>query len=90
MNLMTPDEACAYDVIVIGGRFLGRRRSRYCCGIQYTQDHWAQHPEERCHHLDEGNYGLDLPALLALAHLAFITSDLAFLKAGEVYVLGFT
>jgi hypothetical protein len=39
-------------------------------------------------------YGLDLPALLALAHLAFIASDLAFiasdlafLNAGEVYLL---
>jgi hypothetical protein len=35
-------------------------------------------------------YGLDLPALLALAHLAFIASDLAFLRAGEIYLLGFT
>jgi hypothetical protein len=31
-----------------------------------------------------------LPALLAFTHLAFIASDLAFLKAGEIYRLGFT
>src|SRR6266853_2123373 len=35
-------------------------------------------------------YGLDLPALLAFAHLAFIASDLAFLNAGEVYLLRVT
>ena len=35
-------------------------------------------------------YGLDLPALLAFAHLAFIASDRAFLKAGEIYLLGFS
>ena len=36
------------------------------------------------------DYGLNLPALLALAHLAFIASDLAFLNAGGGYLLGFT
>jgi len=39
--------------------------------------------------LDNRNYGLGLPALLAFAHLAFIASDLTFLNAGEVYLLGF-
>jgi hypothetical protein len=46
--------------------------------------------EEQCAISINGNYGLDLPALLAFAHLAFIDSDLAFLNVGEVYLLRFS
>ena len=50
----------------------------------------AQHPPKSiapCQNLKL--YGLDFPALLAFAHLAFIASDLALLNAGEIYLLGF-
>lgn len=46
--------------------------------------------EEQCAILINGNYGLDLPALLTFAHLAFIAFDLAFLNTGEVYPLAFS
>ena len=35
------------------------------------------------------DYSLLFPAFLALAHLAFIASDLAFLTAAEILFLGF-
>ena len=39
---------------------------------------------------NNGNYSLDLPAFLAFAHIAFIASDRACLKAREILRLRFT
>ena len=50
----------------------------------------AQHPRRALRLSNNGNYSLDLPAFLAFAHIAFIASDLACLKAREILLLRFT
>ena len=58
-------------------------------GCSHSEIKKAQHPGKSIAPLRSKNYSFDLPAAFAFFHRAFAASDLAFLRAGEICLLGF-
>jgi hypothetical protein len=58
-------------------------------GCSHSEIKKAQHPGKSSAPLRSKNYSFDLPAGFAFFHRAFAASDLAFLRAGEICLLGF-